>query len=71
MNAPHFTEAVVHKKLSTVDTAKGPGSDQLHLFMLQVLADLSAETISAQPNKSIQSGDVPQDWRKTTIRPFS
>ncbi len=33
MNAPGFTSASVHKDLSTFNTAKGSGSDDLHPFM--------------------------------------
>ncbi len=60
MNVPRFTTAVVHKELSTLDTAKGP--DDLHPFMLQILADLY--------NKSIHSGEFPLYWRKAIICPI-
>ncbi len=67
MNAPCFTSAEVHKELSTLDTAKGSGPDDLHPFMLQILAE---EPITALYNKSLQSGEVPQDWRKAIICPI-
>ncbi len=70
MNAPRFTSAAVHKELSTLDTAKGSGPDDLHPFMLQILADFLAEPIVALYNKSLQSGVVPQDWRKSIICPI-
>ncbi len=47
MNASHFLSATIHKELSTLDTAKGSGSDDLHPFMLQILADVLAEPITA------------------------
>ncbi len=50
-NAPHFTQAAVHNELSTLDTAKDPGPDQLHPLTLQNLADFLAEPISALSNK--------------------
>ncbi len=43
MNAPRFTSAAVHKELSTLETAKGSGTDDLHPFMLQILADFLVE----------------------------
>ncbi len=46
MNAPHFTPAAVHKELSTLDIAKGSDLDDLHPFMLQILADFLAEPIT-------------------------
>ncbi len=70
MNAPHFTSVAVHKELSTLDTAIGSGPDDLHPFMLQILADFLLETINALYNKSLQSGEVPQDWRKAIICPI-
>ncbi len=57
MNAPRFTSA------STFDTSKGSGPDDLHPFMLQVLADFLAEPITALCNKSLQSAEVP-DFQK-------
>ncbi len=35
--AHNFTQAAVHKELSTFDTAQGPGRDQLHLLMFKIL----------------------------------
>ncbi len=70
MNAPSFTSSGVHKELSTLDTAKGSGPDDLHLFMLQILADFLAEPITALYNESLQSGEVAQDWRKVINCPI-
>ncbi len=70
MNAPRFTSAAVHKELSALYTAKGSGPDDLHPFMLQFLADFLAEPITALYNKSLQSGEVPQDCRKAIICPI-
>ncbi len=71
MNAPRFTSAAVHKEVSSLDTAKGSGPDDLHPFMLQILADFLAEPITALYNISLQSGEVPQDWRMVFISRFS
>ncbi len=70
MNGPRFTPAAVRKELSTLDTAKGSGPDDLHPFMFQILADFLAEAFTALYNKSLQSGEVPQDWRKAIIWPI-
>ncbi len=70
VNAPRFTSAAAHKELSTLDTAKGSGPDDLHSFMLQILADFLAEPITALYNKSLHIGEVPQDWRKAIICPI-
>ncbi len=70
MNAPRFTPAAVRKELSTLDTNNGSGPDDLHPFMLQILADFLAEDFTALYSKSLQSGEVPQDWRKAIIYPI-
>ncbi len=54
MNAPHLSQVAVHTELSTLDTAKSPGPDQLHPFMLRILADFLAEHISTLFNNSLQ-----------------
>ncbi len=70
MNAPRLTSAAVHKKLSTLDAAKCSGPDDVHLFMLQILPDFLAEPITTLYSKSLQSGEVPQDWRKAINCPI-
>ncbi len=70
MNAPCCTSAALHKELSTLDTAKGSGPDDVHPVMLQILADFLAEPITALYNKSLQSGQVPKDCRKAITCPI-
>ncbi len=57
INTPLFTPAAVHKELSTLDTAKGSSPDDLHSFMLQILADFLAEPITTLYNKSPRIGE--------------
>ncbi len=38
--------------------------------MLQIPADILAKSITTLYNKSLQSGEVPQDWRKAIICPI-
>ncbi len=35
LSEPHFTKAAVLEEVSILDTAKGPGPDKLHPFMLR------------------------------------
>ncbi len=58
------------QELSTLDTAKGSGPDDLHPFMLEILADFLAEPVTALYNKSLLSGEISQDWRKAIICPI-
>ncbi len=64
MNAPRFTLAAVHKEHYTLDTARGSGPDDIHPFMLQILADFLTEPITSLFHKPLSSGEVRQDWRK-------
>ncbi len=69
INVPHLTPAVVHTELSTFYMVEASGPDDLHPFMLPILADFLAEPFSVLNNKSLQSGEVPQDWRKAIVCP--
>ncbi len=71
MNVRRLTSAAVHKELPTLDTAKGSSPDNFHLVMLRILADFLAKPITALYNKSLQSGEVPQDCRKAIKLPPS
>ncbi len=68
MNDPRFKSAALHKELSTLDTAKGSGSDDHHPLKLQILADFLAKPITALNNKSPQSGEVPHFQKRRTRR---
>ncbi len=60
----------MHKDLSTLDTAKGSDLVDLHPFLLQLLAEILAEPITALYNKSLQGVEVPHHWRKAIICPI-
>ncbi len=62
MNAESFTSAA-----GALHIRHCSGPDDLHPFMLQILADFLAEPITALYNEYLQSGEVPQDWRKAII----
>ncbi len=47
MDSPRFISAAVNKELSTLDTAKSSGHDDLHPFMLQILDYFVVEPITA------------------------
>ncbi len=71
MNASRFTSAAVHKELSPLGTAKGYGPDDFHSFMLQILADVLAEPITALYNKFLQSGESPRIGARQSSARFS
>ncbi len=70
MYGPHFTQAALHKELYTLDTAKGRGPDHFNPFLFPILADFLAEPISALFDKSLQSEEVLQEWRKAIMCPI-
>ncbi len=57
-NAPHYPQAVVHKKLLAVASSKGPGPGNFHPFMVQILADFLADFMTG-------AGKTPALFSKT------
>jgi hypothetical protein len=46
------------------------GPDELHPRVLKMLANSTAPILQAIFNKSLQTGEVPQDWRKANVAPI-
>ncbi len=53
MGIPIFTPCLVHKELSTLDTSKSPGPDQLHPKLLKWLATFLKEPLTNLLNNSL------------------
>ncbi len=69
MGTPVFTPCLVHKELSTLDTSKSPGLEQLHPKLLKWLATFPAEPLADLFNKSLATAVVPGDWKMAVICP--
>ena len=65
-----FTRENVVEQLKRLKTDKSPGNDELHPKFLHEVREEIGETLAQIFNKSIQSGEVPQEWRDALIVPL-
>src|SRR6218665_931811 len=65
-----FTKENVVEKLKQLKTDKGPGIDELHPKFLHDVRKEIGEVLAQIFNKSMQTGDVPQEWRDALIMPL-
>ena len=62
-----ITEEKVKKKLSKMRTDKSPGPDGVHPLILKNLADILAKPLTQIFNNSIESGQVPTQWKQGVV----
>ncbi len=67
---PVFTPCLVHKKLTTLDTSKIPGPDQLHPKLLKWLTTFIAEPLADSFNKSLVTAVVSGDRKAAVVCPI-
>ncbi len=67
MGIPVFTPYLVHKELSTLDTSKIPGPDQLNPKFLKWLATSLAEPLTDLFNNFLATAVVSGDWNAELI----
>src|SRR6218665_2763143 len=65
-----FTKENVVEKLKQLKTDKGPGIDELHPKFLHDVRKEIGEVLAQIFNKSMQTRDVPQEWRDALIMPL-
>jgi len=56
--------------LSNLDTHKSMGPNGMHPLVLRELADVIAEPLSIIFEWSCRRGEMPEDWRKTSVTPI-
>jgi len=56
--------------LSNLDTHKSMDPDGMHPRVLRELADVIAEPLSVIFERSWRTGEVPEDWRKSSVTPI-
>jgi len=67
---PLVEEDCVRDRLSDVDVHKSMGLDGTHPQVLRELADVIAEPLSINFERSWRTGEVPEDWRKANVTPI-
>ena len=66
----NIDEAEVTKILKGLQTNKSPGLDQIHPRVLKELADTFAHPLTIIFKKSVESGELPRNWRDAVITPI-
>jgi len=59
----------VRNHLSNLDVHKSMGHEAMHPRVLRELADVIAEPLSIIFERSLRTGEVPEDWRKVNVTP--
>ena len=65
-----FTKENVVEQLKRLKTDKSPGIDELHPKFLHEVREEIGEALAQIFNKSMQSGDVPREWKDAFILPL-
>ena len=58
------------KKLDSLDTNKSVGPDNIHPMLLRQLANELKEPLTVIFQKSLNEGQLPDDWRNAIISPI-
>ena len=64
------TEALVESKLKNLRPTSSPGPDRIHPHVLRELTAPLSGPLCALFRKSLDSGDIPQDWKEGEITPI-
>lgn len=65
-----FSRDVVLAELLALDSTKSPGPDGLHPHLLKNCADSIAGPLSSIFQQSIDTGEIPEDWRLAEVCPI-
>jgi len=62
-----ITEEMVLEKLKSLKTNKSPGPDMCHPYVLSKLRDEMKKPLCLLFNKSLESGEIPDEWKTANI----
>ena len=66
-----ITQDDVLKKLGTLKASKSAGPDGLHCKFLLELKEVLCKPLTVIFNKSLESGEVPTQWKRAHVSPIS
>ncbi|MCQ4187459.1 reverse transcriptase family protein [Klebsiella pneumoniae] len=69
-NPPVILEETVRDLLLQLDCHKSMGPDEIHPRVLRELAEVIAEPLSIIYQRSLLTGEVPEDWRIANVTPI-
>jgi hypothetical protein len=61
---------LVRKKIKDLKPAAAPGPDGMGSLLLKELVDQVTRPLTTIYNKSLTTGDVPEDWRRANVTPI-
>ena len=67
MDTITVTAEMVLKEIRELNVNKSCGPDEIHPKMLKELADFISVPITILLNKTIQDGEIPDDWKKANV----
>ena len=62
--------AGILKLLAGLDPSKGAGPDAIKLIVLRSLKDQVAPILQLIFQKSVNTGQIPSDWKKAIVKPL-
>ena len=65
-----FSEAIIKKKLTTLNTSKSPGPDNLHSRVLKEVAQSIAKPIQQLFSLTMNKGSLPLIWKRANVSPI-
>lgn len=66
-----FAVSDVRRQLSTLDIHSSPGPDNIHPRILRALAEVIAHPLCVIFQKSLDEGELPDDWKSAVVKPMS
>ena len=70
LNEIYLTEAEVYNELSSLNPYKAPGPDSVHPNLLKNCASSLAHPLFLLYTQSLNSGTIPEEWKKANIMPI-
>ena len=70
INDPIIPKELVLKKLKQINVNKAPGPDGVPGIVLKNLADVIAEPLAIMFQKSVDTGELPKEWKTANVSPI-